>query len=116
MTIGDCYTYTFNVTDDQDTSLSVRVDGGFATYELDPIPNSDDYTYTVCLMNVTELSSLSALVFTVNDSLSAVGMLSPELVIYACLNGGNATREGVSAMENVIILNCICPGGMSHIT
>ena len=116
VTIGEESVYNFALTDDRDDSIEVNIEGGFIEYELTLVPNSNNFTYTVTLVDTTNVSNISTLIFSANDSMSAVGVLSPRLEICACQNGGNCTQEGIlGTVNNVVVLQCTCPGGQCTI-
>ena len=107
---GELSIYTFNASDDSEEQVQVNIVGGLPANATFLQVDSTTYTFT---WRLTDPNYVSNLTFYASDSSGAVGVLSPEIVVCACQNGGNCTTEGVlSAQNNVLIMNCICPSGM----
>ena len=107
---GDLSAYTFNASDDGGEQVQVNILGGLPANATLLQIDSTTYTFTWRLSDPNHVSNLT---FYASDSFGVVGVLSPEIVVCACQNGGNCTTEGVlSAQNNVMIMNCICPSGM----
>ena len=108
---GELSIYTFNASDDSEEQVQVNIVGGLPANATFLQVDSTTYTFT---WRLTDPNHVSNLTFYASDSSGAVSVLSPEIVVCACRNGGNCTTEGVlSAQNNVMIMNCICPSGMS---
>ena len=107
---GELSVYTFNASDDGGEQVQVNILGGLPANATLLQVNSTTYNFTWRLTNPNHASNLT---FYASDSFGVVGVLSPEIVVCACQNGGNCTSEGMlSAQNNVLIMNCICPSGM----
>jgi len=101
--------YTFNVSDDNDDQVQVNIVGGTPANGNLIRVNSTTYTFTWNLMDPGLASNLT---FYASDSLGAVGVLSPRIVVCGCQNRGNCTSDGVlSPQNNILIMNCYCPSG-----
>ena len=107
---GELTIYTFNASDDSGEQVQVNILSELLANATLLQVNSTTYNFTWSLSDPNHVSNLT---FYASDSSGAVGVLSPEIVVCACQNGGNCTTEGVlSAQNNVLIMNCICPSGM----
>lgn len=103
MNIGQTSTYTFTVTDEEE-SVVVTVQG-VETQSLTQDGNTYTFSWTVSEVN-------AQVTFVATDSMNAVSTLSPLIEVCACQNGGNCTVEGVLAIENNIIdMHCQCTQG-----
>ena len=111
VTVGQRAVYTFTVVDEGDT-FTVEVVGGIpkgATFEDN---GEGEYTFSWNLEVVTNRSDVPALRFRATDSGGAVSLLTPQLVVCPCTNGGECTRRGIlNTILSVLIMNCICPEG-----
>lgn len=101
--------YTFTVTDDSDSDITVGIVGDMLDGSVLE-RSGTTYTFKWTLAAPTNASSL---VFYANDSLNAVSVLNPRVEMCACQNNGNCTLDGVEpAVNNIVIMTCNCPGGM----
>lgn len=104
MTVGQTSTYTFTVTDEEE-SIDVTVLG------LDSSSLTQDgniYTFSWTITAVVN----DPITFVATDSMNVVSTLSPLIEVCNCQNGGNCTLEGVLSIENnTIDMNCQCTPG-----
>lgn len=99
--------YTFNATDEGNFTVTISGDLP-SNSSLENIGSL--YTFTWTLREIVNRT----LTFLATDSLSAVSMLQPQLLICACENNGTCTTNGLlSTDQNPLIMNCECQPGTS---
>ena len=106
-TVGELSEYTFNVTDDDNFTLSVAM-AGVSTELIDTMVNG------VFIFRITLPAADSGftLDITATDDEGASSLFSPQVQICACLNGGNCTIDGIlNPTADPLLLRCICPLG-----
>ena len=107
VTLGQESVYTFTVVDQGDFTVGV-VEGlpQGATLEDN---GGGEYTFRWTLVNTTIINPLG---FQAIDGEGAASLLSPQLDMCLCANGGECTLDGVlNTALPVVIMNCYCPGG-----
>ncbi len=103
--------YNFSVVDEGDT-FTVEVVGGLPEGAVLEDNGGGEYTFRWTLQMVANRSDILALEFLATDSGGAVSVLSPQLVVCPCANGGECTMDGIlNTAVTVLILNCYCPEG-----
>ena len=114
VTLGQEAVFVFTVTDDNNL-FNVSAIGGLpinATLTSNPGNISTEYTYRWTIFEVVNVS----LMFEARDERSAVSVLSVQVQICACQNGGECTLDGLlSSSDRTVVLNCNCPEGNSAI-
>ena len=99
--------YDFTV-EDIDDNITVGVVGGLS-YDATLVGYKGAYTFSWTIPKVDNVS----LTFFAMDSFNATSILSVQLQVCACRNGGNCTSTGLSYIEaQSIIMRCDCPKGM----
>eukprot|EP00731_Ephydatia_muelleri_P017659 Em0010g757a len=64
------------------------------------------YSFSIIYSNTTA----ATISFLANDTLGSAAMLTPQLQICTCKNGGTCTQDGILNVEqNPLTLNCQCP-------
>ena len=111
MTVGREAVYTFTVEDQGDT-FTVEVVGGLPEEATLEDIGGGEYTFRWNLDVVTNRSDVPALNFRATGSGGAVSLLTPQLVVCACANGGVCTLSGIlNTAVTVLVMNCVCPEG-----
>ena len=111
MTVGQKAVYTFIVVDEGDT-FTVEVVGEIPEGAIFEDNGGGKYSFSWNLEVITNRSNIRALSFQATDSGSAVSLLTPQLVVCACDNGGQCTLRGIlNSILPVLIMKCICPEG-----
>ena len=99
--------YNFTVTATQQFNITVigNLQGNLTTYGGGLYSFSTNYTNAINA-TVTLLA---------NDTLGSASVLTPQLQICGCLNGGICTQGGIlDVNQNPLFLNCQCSKGMHH--
>ena len=105
----------FTVTDDNNL-FNVSAIGGLpvnSTLTANPGNDSTEYTFRWTIFEIVDVS----LMFEARDERSAVSVLSVQVQMCACRNGGECTLDGLlSSSDRTVVLNCNCPQGISSET
>ncbi len=111
VTVGEESVYGFSVMDEKD-NFTVEVMGELPEGAALEGNGGGEYTYRWNLQAVTNATDVSTLEFVATDSAGASSLLSPQLIVCPCANGGECTLDGIiNTMASVIIMNCNCPEG-----
>ena len=108
VTVGQVSIYNFTI-EDMDDNITVGVVGGIP-YDATLVGSKRSYTFS---WTISKLDNMS-LTFFAMDSLNAAAILSVQLQICACSNGGNCTLIGLSNRDaQTIVMKCDCSKGLS---
>ena len=100
--------YNFTVVDTDD-NITVGVVEGIP-YNATLAGSNGMYTFNWTISNLTNAS----LTFFAMDSLNATSVLSVQVQICACTNGGNCTLNGLlNDDDQSVVMKCVCPKGLS---
>ena len=110
VTLGEEAELVFTVTDDNNL-FNVSVVGGLpvnSTLTSTPQDGFMSYTFSWTIFEIVDVS----LMFEARDERNAVSVLSVQVQICACQNGGECTLDGLlSSSDRTVVLNCNCPEG-----
>ncbi|XP_064385443.1 uncharacterized protein LOC135334236 isoform X4 [Halichondria panicea] len=108
ITLGQEAELVFSVTDDNN-NLSVSLIGGLpinSTLTVSPMNGFSEVTFRWTITEIVDVS----LLFEARDERNAVSVLSVQVQICACDNGGDCTVDGLrSTVGSTLVLNCDCP-------
>ena len=111
VTVGQKAAYIFTVVDEGDT-FTVEVVGGIPKGASFEDNGEGEYTFSWNLEVITNRLDVPVLSIRATDSGGAASLLTPQLVVCACINDGECTqREILNTAVPVLIMNCICPEG-----
>lgn len=104
ITVGIENIYTFDV-EDSDDNFTVTVNPN----EGQLVDNGNGmYTFHWMVSTIP----IKAVVFRAEDARGAVVLLSPQLHVCSCFNGGLCTLDGVSILSSLVInMTCLCTEG-----
>ena len=110
VTLGEEAELVFTVIDDNNL-FKVFVVGGLpvnSTLTFTPHNGFTSFTLRWTIFEIVDVS----LMFEARDERSAVSVLSVQVQICACQNGGECTLNGLlSSSDRTVVLNCNCPEG-----
>ena len=108
VTIGEMSSYTFTVSDEQDTlSIDVTVLGGLPPGSTLEEVQEGHYVFNWILLNPTNQN----LTFEAIGKEGAVSVLVPRVEICGCMNGGKCKLPNLFLFSSTIIMDCACPEG-----
>lgn len=112
VTIGERSYYTFNVTDDHN-NFTLAVEGGLpnnASLQIDGSLYTLTWTLSLPFDQISNFNKTIQII--AKDELNATALLSPQIQICTCGEGGSCTSEGLlNVSTNPLILNCDCSPG-----
>ena len=112
ITVGVESIYEFNVTEDNDDTVTVHVNGSLpGTYHIISlliVNRTFQHSFRWTIHEPT--ADILRLTFMATDSLDFTGTWSPRLEVCACANGGNCTRDS-GIPPHINILSCDCHPG-----